>query len=334
MNVIVANKRQSMLQELEIDVIKTLEGEFDVDDLIAQFQNFFFQRMILDITALKNYKDVKTLQKLSITLDMDKVILLLDDSDESGSNEYLSKLISMGIYNFTKNIEGIMYLYNNPNTYRDVAHIHQLDASKTQEVVVEKYQEVEPVQGTKIIGVKNITKQSGATTLIYMMVKQLEKNYSVIALEVNKSDFRYFNDKKLVSIPSTDIGNAIASYSDHNVILIDINDSNEAERLCHEVLYLVEPSIIKLNKLMLVNSNAFKELKNKKIILNQSLLNAKDVLDFEYESGSKIYYNMPPLDEREKSIHVLNTLLVRLGFTRQKTNEQEKKNNVLGLFGK
>ena len=120
MNVIIANKQQSMLQNLEIDVIKTLEGEFDVDDIIAQFQNFFFQRMILDVTALKNYKDIRNLQKLSITLDMDKVILLLDDSDESGSSSYLSKLISMGIYNFTKNLEGIMYLYNNPNSYRDV----------------------------------------------------------------------------------------------------------------------------------------------------------------------------------------------------------------------
>ncbi len=334
MNVIIANKQQSMLQNLGIDIIKTLEGEFDVDDIVSQFRNFFFQRMILDITAIKNYKDIRTLQKLSIALDMDKVILLLDDSEESGSNEYLSKLISMGIYNFTKNVEGIMYLYNNPNTYRDVAHIHQIDNNQPQQVVVEKHVEVEPIVGTKIIGVKNVTKQSGATTLIYMMVKQLEKNYSVVALEINKSDFRYFNDKKLISIPNTELSDTISKYSYCNTILIDINDSKEAEDLCDEVLYLVEPSIIKLNKLMLVNSNAFKELKNKKIILNQSLLNAKDVLDFEYESGSKIYYNMPPLDEREKSIHALNLLLVRLGFTKQQTDEQEKKNSILGLFGK
>lgn len=334
MNVIIANKQSEALQSLGIDVIKTLEGEFDVDDIISQFQNFFFQRMILDVTALKNYKDITTLQKLSITLDMDKVILLLDDSDESGLNGYLSQLISMGIYNFAKNIEGIMYLYNNPNSYRDVAHIHQLSVVKPENIVEENYVEADPVQGTRVIGIKNVTKQSGATTLIYMMVKQLEKNYSVVALEVSKSDFRYFNDKKLISIPNSDIGNAIAKHQGYDVILIDINDSKEAENLCHEVLYLVEPSIIKLNKLMLINSNAFKDLKNKKIILNQSLLNAKDVLDFEYESGAKIYYNMPPLDEREKSIHALNLLLARLGFSRQKTSEQDKKNNILGIFGK
>ena len=58
MNVIIANKYQSMLDSLNIDVIKRLNGQFDVDDIINQFQNFFFQRMILDITALKNYKDI------------------------------------------------------------------------------------------------------------------------------------------------------------------------------------------------------------------------------------------------------------------------------------
>lgn len=332
MNVIISNKYTAMLDTLDIDVIKKLEGEFTVDEIINQFQNFFFQRMILDITAIKDYRDIKNLQKLSISLDMDKVILLLDDSSEGTSGDYLSKLISMGIYNFTKNVEGIMYLYNNPNSYRDVAHIQQLDMTSGEEVVIEKYEET--VTGTRIIGLKNVTKQSGATTLAYMMKNQLKQNYSVVAIEVNKGDFRYFNDKSLISTTNFEIGNQISKYSDNDVIIIDINDSKQAEELCHEVLYLVEPSIIKLNKLMLVNSGIFKELnkRNAKIVLNQSLLNSKDVLDFEYESGAKIYYNMPPLDEREKSIFALNSLLVRLGFTKQKEEEQEKKKSLLDLF--
>ena len=74
MNVIISNKYTSLLNELDIDVIKKLEGQYDVDDIINQFKNFFFQRMILDITAIKDYKNIQTLQKLSISLDMDKVI--------------------------------------------------------------------------------------------------------------------------------------------------------------------------------------------------------------------------------------------------------------------
>ena len=332
MNVIVANKYQSMLEGLGIDVIKKKVGEFDVDDIINEFQNFFFQRMILDITALKDYRDIKTLQKLSINLDMDKIILLLDDSADSTSSDYLSKLISMGIYNFTKNVEGIMYLYNNPNSYRDVAHIQQLDFSNGQDVVIEKYEST--VSGTRIIGIKNVTKNSGATTLTYMIRNQLLQHYSAVAIEVNKTDFKYFNDRKLISTTSAEIGNVVARYTDKDVILIDINDSVQAEQICNDVIYLVEPSIIKLNKLMLFNRNAFTNLKDKKVILNQSLLSSKDLLDFEYEAGIKVFYNMPPLDEREKSIHSLNAFLCRLGFIKQENDEQEKKNKLLGLFGK
>lgn len=335
MNVVISNKYQSMIESLNLDVIKSLNGEFEVEEIINQFQNFFYQRMILDITALKNYRDIRTLQKLSISLDMDKLILLIDDTTDDGSGTYLSKLISMGIYNFTKNAEGILYLYNNPNSYRDVAHIQQLDMEPVthEEVVVEKYENTVPT-GPRIIGIKNITKQSGATTLTYMIKNQLKENYSVVAIEVNKSDFRYFNDKDLVSTTNFEVGNTITKYSDHDVILLDINDSKQAEELCQDVIYLIEPSIIKLNKLMLVNSNIFKTLKDKKVILNQSLLSSKDVLDFEYESGLKIYYNMPPLDEREKSIYALNAFLVRLGFSKQKSEEQEKKKSILGIFGK
>lgn len=315
MNVIVSNKYQAMLQNLDIDVIKSLHGEFEIEELVSNFKNFFFQRMILDITSIKNYKDIKTLQKLSVSLDMDKVILLLDDSTEGTSTEYLSKLISIGIYNFTKNIEGIMYLYNNPNTYRDVAHIHQLEmVGNGAEIVVENYNQ--QVVGTKIIGIKNITKQSGATTLTYMMKNELKDAYSVVAIEVGKSDFRYFNDRTLISTTATEVGNVVAKYMDKDVIIIDVNDCKQAEEICHEVIYLIEPSIIKINKLMLINSKVFGTLKNKKVILNQSLLSPKDVLDFEYEARTKIYYNLPPLDERERGSNALIAFLIKLGFSR------------------
>ena len=335
MNVIISNKHQATLEMLDIDVIKSLNGEFDVDDIISQFQNFFFQRMIIDITALKNYKDIKTLQKLSISLDMDKVILLLDDSVDDGTGEFLSKLVSMGIYNFTRNVDGIMYLYNNPNSYRDVAHIQQLDINSTDPVSVNTTVVENIYTGTRVIGIKNVTKQTGATTLSYMMKKQLEKHYSVVALEVNKDEFRYFRDKNMYSVKDIELGNAIAKYNDRDVIIVDVNDSVQAESVCDDIIYLVEPSIIKLNKLMSVNPTVFKKIKGKKIILNQSILSPKDVLDFEYESGVKIYFNMPPLDERERSIHILNKFLVMLGFSKQQDNEEEnKKFNILGLFKK
>ena len=329
MNVIISNKYKDMLDNLPIDIIKNINGTFEVDDIVKEFQNYFFQRMILDITAINNYQDITNLQKLSINLDMDKVILVLDDSPASMAPDYLSKLISMGIYNFTKNVEGIMYLYNHPNSYRDVAQYHQLNSiAPAQPTIsqpvqsVERQVQVEYVQqkvGPTVIGIKNITKQSGATTLTYMMKKQLEKNYSVVAVEIGKNDFMYFGDKDMISTSAANFGNMVNKYSDRDVILVDINNDNTVLNNVSEVIYLVEPSIIKLNKLTAIDPKVLTNYSNKKVILNQSLLTNKDVLDFEYEARIKVYFNMPPLDEREKNIQILNVFLYKLGFTKQKT---------------
>ena len=335
MNVIISNRCATMLQSLNIDVIKSLNGEFDVEEIIAGFQNFYFQRMILDITAIRNYKDIKTLQKLSIALDMDKVILLLDDTPESSSNEYLSKLISMGIYNFTKNADGIMYLYNNPNSYRDVAHIHQLDSSSTEINTgnMDSNMSVHEEHKLRIIGFKNVTEDAGSTTLIYMLKKQLNLNYKVAGIEVDGRDFMYFNDKELISTTSNEFNETISKYNDYDVVLVDINKSSIAENICTEVFHLIEPSTIKLNRLMLSNGKILDVLKNKKVLLNKSILSQKDLSDFEYESRLKIFYNIPPLDERQKNISILNKFLVKLGFNKQQDSEVEKKSKKHGLFG-
>lgn len=329
MNVIVSNKNQLLLENLGIDIIKDMNGEFEVDEIIATFQNFFYQRMILDITAIKNYTDIVNLQKLSISLDMEKVILLLDGTEATSNPTFLSNLVSMGIYNFTKNVEGIQYLYNTPNTYRDVAQFHRLDATFGNAMVANNVAPIvqAPIQeaptqefyGTRVIGVKNVTRQSGASSLVYMMKNELSKHYSVIGIEVDKTDFNYFKDKNLISTVTSEIGSVINKHKDKNVIIVDINNSLVAEGFCQDVLYLIEPSIIKLQKLMTLNAVALQGLKDKKVILNQSLLSSSEVANFEYEARVKVFYNLAPLNERDKKLPELNKLLVKLGFNKQQS---------------
>lgn len=339
MNVVISNKLASIIQGLEIETLKTLNGEFTVDEIISEFKVLFFQRMILDITAIKDYKKVENLQKLAISLDADKIIILLDNDEESSDSSFQSKLVSMGIYNFTQSLEGIRYLYDHPNTYRDVAHIQQLDnvygTNPNPKTIVQTEVQRETVylekSGPKIIGIKNITKQSGATTLIYMMLNQLNKHYKAVAVELEKKDFTYFPSKQMFSKKASELGNFIGEHSDKDVILVDLNDTTNTENICNEVIYLIEPSVIKLNKYMLINPKGLIPYKDKKVVLNQSLLNQKDVLDFEYESRLKIFFNMPPLDEREKDIYILNVFLAKLGFNLQQDVETEKKKKR--LFG-
>lgn len=328
MNVIVSNKYQSMLQNLGIDIIKEMNGEFEVDEIVSTFQNFFYQKMILDITAIKNYKDIRNLQKMSMSLDMDKTILLLDGTQETSNPLFISQLISMGIYNFARNIEEIQYLYNSPNTYRDVAQYHSLDFNTqvggqvqgqsnvqpqtiVKTVYVDKYQES---PGCRIIGFKNASKHAGATTLIYMLVRKLKNKYKTIGIEVDGSDFTYFRDKNLISIGNDKLLTEINKYKNYEVVFVDINKSINAEGVCSEIYYLLEPSILKLNKMVALNPNILNTLRTKKVILNKSLLSSKDVSELSSESHLNFYYNMPPINDRELNNEYLDNLIATLGF--------------------
>ena len=312
MNVIVSNKNQSLLGSLDIDVIKSINGEFTVDEIIGTFSNFFFNRMFLDITAIKNFNDISNIQKLSMNLEMDKVILLLDNNLMS-DNTFLSKLISMGIYNFANNKESLMYLYNHPNSYKDVAHIHQLSANATVTASDKKGKPGEVsaapniVKTAKVVGFKNVTTNAGATTLIYMLKKLMcEKDY-VVAIEVNKNDFGFFNERDMYSVNQANLSAAINKFGTATMILVDLNDDNG--ELCDDIVYLVEPSIIKLNKMISKNRDIFNTLASEKIILNKSTLSQKDVNDFEFEGSLKVTFNIPPLNDRADNRELLNEFI-------------------------
>ncbi len=319
MNVIISNERQTELSNLDIEIIKSIHGIFEADELIQMFSNFFFGRMILDLTALKNYQDVRNLQKLSMSLDVEKIIVLLPDTPECLSPRFLSRLISMGIYNFTTNLDGVNYLLTNPNTYRDVAHLHQIDDidSTTTTTSTEGGNTVINniiSTGTFILGIKNITDHSGATMLTYMLKQELKNmGKSVLAIEVDKKDFLYFNDKELLSVNHDQLANELLRHKDVSVILIDLNKDGNID-VCTEVLYLIEPSTIKLNKLMRRDRKIFEKLAGRKVVLAQSILSDSDIREFEYEANIKTFFVLPPLDERMNNSEVLQNLLNKVGI--------------------
>ena len=349
MNVIIANKYSQMLSNLKIDVIKNVQGEYSVDEIVSNFQNFFFNKMILDITAIRDYSNIATIQKLSFGLDMSKVILLLDDSPVVNSPSYISELISMGIYNFTRNIDAVAYLVNNPNSYKDVAQYHILggtnpvgDSNNNKGTNIS----LDPGQvnsnfinesvnkmfmGTRVIAVKSLTDGAGATTLTYMMKKALEGKYKVLAVEVDKNDFMYFNDGDLRSVTSGELESITKNpNSDYEVILVDINDSDKISDI-KEVIHLIEPTTIKLNKMIRLDRLILDKMKNYQIVLNRSMLNDKDVEEFEYESRCKTFENLPYLDEKQEDNMPVKTFLYKMGFDRLIPEGLEKK--PVKLFG-
>lgn len=328
MDTVISNKYSSVLNELDIEVSKKLEGEYTVDEIISQFKNFFFNKMFLDITAIKDYKDLTNLQKLSMSIDMDKVILLLDKDDNiSDSEPFLAKLVNMGIYNFTKDQNNLMYLYTNPNVYRDVAYLQKIDTGENNNTTTDSSHSV---SNKRIIGIKNITDSAGATSLIYMLKKVLSSYYSVMALEVDKRDLTYFKDKDTLTVKDDEINNIISKYNSIDIFLLDLNKSNK-EYLCTDVLYLVEPSILKLNKLAIINPKIINDIKGKKVVLNKSLLSESEIADFEVETRIKVYYNIPPLNDKKDNSDILSPLLEKLGYIK-KSEETEKKKSIFDFL--
>ena len=328
MDTVISNKYSSVLNELDIEVSKKLEGEYTVDEIISQFKNFFFNKMFLDITAIKDYKDLTNLQKLSMSIDMDKVILLLDKDDSiSDSEPILAKLVNMGIYNFTKDQNNLMYLYTNPNVYRDVAYLQKIDTGENNNTTTDSSHSV---SNKRIIGIKNITDSAGATSLIYMLKKVLSSYYSVMALEVDKRDLTYFKDKDTLTVKDDEINNIISKYNSIDIFLLDLNKSNK-DYLCTDVLYLVEPSILKLNKLAIINPKIINDIKGKKVVLNKSLLSESEIADFEVETRIKVYYNIPPLNDKKDNSDILSPLLEKLGYIK-KSEETEKKKSIFDFL--
>lgn len=329
MDTIIANKYSEILGTLNIEVSKKLEGVYEVEEIISTFKNYFFNKLFLDITSIKDYKDLSNLQKLSMGINMDKVILLLDKDDQiSASKVFLSKLVSMGIYNFTTDTNSLMYLYTNPNIYRDVAHYQDID--KIEEDIPNVSLES---TSSRVLGIKNVTDSAGSTTLVYLLKKLLSDYYSTMAIELNKRDLIYFNDKDCLSIKEDELEDTLKKYNSVNVFIVDLDRTNK-DHLCTDVLYLIEPSTIKLNKLSLINPKVFSELKDKKIVLNKILLTDSDIANFEVESDLKVFYNIPSLNDKEDTSMYLLPLLEKIGYIKvqEEIIEQENNTNKKSIF--
>ena len=62
------------------------------------------------------------------------------------------------------------------------------------------------------------------------------------------------------------------------------------------------------------------------------ILNNKDIEDFEYEARTKVFYNLPPLDERRRNEEILN-LINTVGLSNiNDTNSKKSSGKILGLF--
>lgn len=358
MNVLVLNEQQSQLQSIEVDIIKSVTGKFEASEIVNMFKDFFFNKMILDVTALKGYENPTTYKIIVDGINPDKVIFFLPEGSDLCTSGFLSRLINFGIYNFTTNIEGAKYLVKKSNTLKDVESIikmaqgaNQTDFSKEETNSQQKnsqypnsiqeesksninnFSSVAIGNQPMIVGFQNVTDHAGATSLIYMLKKELTEIYKdkVYAVELDKMDFLSYSDKTMISTTSQQVRNVFNKLNNAKVILVDLNNTTQKD-LCTATIYLMEPSIIKLNTLMRKNKSILSVLKEKDVVLNKSLLTQKEISEFEYESGLNVLYNMPPLNDRKRN-EVIIDFLKKIRLISDNSNNTGS-GKIFGLFRK
>ena len=318
MNVIVTNEQQQKLAVLDVDIIKNIQGSYTAFEIVEMFKDFFYDKMILDITAIKGYEDINVMQNLSVNFDMSKVILLLDDSEKVNSPMYISQLISMGIYNFTNDVNTIKYLIDNPNQYKDVANYHNIGGFKKPALNERAVDNTRGKIGQKIIGIKNLSEGAGSTTLMQQMVKQLAFNYKVKGIELNGFDAIYFRRPDIIFCNDyTEAETKIQGLKGIDAIIIDLNEFEDKNKICTDIIYLLEPGIIRISK-FIKNINKYKDkLNDMKIVLNRSALKDEEINYFEKETGLNIYYNLTNFDDKKDRLLSIDKLLIKLGFNKQ-----------------
>lgn len=64
MNVVTSNENRSIIDRLDIDIIKRIDGQYELRELLSKFVNLYFNKMIIDITSIMNYQDMETIKQL------------------------------------------------------------------------------------------------------------------------------------------------------------------------------------------------------------------------------------------------------------------------------
>ena len=248
MNLVIVNENTIVVNALTIDIIKVLNGVYDVNSIEKELVNFYFNKVIIDITAIKNYFSSFDLFEFLNYFGKDKVILLLNDSAYCNSKEFLTQLINNGYYNFTSNSQGVSFLVNRSNTYEDVkkyiqttTFISELNSSIGSTNIQTKTNNI------KIIGIKNLSEGAGSTTLMQQMVKQLAFNYKVKGIELNGFDAIFFRRPDIIFCNDyTEAETKIQGLKGIDAIIIDLNEFEDKNKICTDIIYLLEPGIIRI----------------------------------------------------------------------------------------
>ena len=334
MNIIVTNKYKDLIYNSNIEILKDLHGVFKVSQIVNAFNSIFYKKIIIDATALDGFPKDTVLKELVSSFEKDKLILFLPP-DNPPPKKFLSFLVSINLYNFTDNPNGLIQLTKKSNTINDVSMFVEKEEVVMNTQGQDENQDIYDNSSVKkriILGLKSITGKSFSTEIIYSMMKLLEEKYQkkVLALEIDKRNFLFYNNQNMNSLDKTRIDSFLQSNSDVDIILVDLGkDANL--NICDDIICLVNPSLYEINKLMFTSRDAFLKLKGEKVMFVNSLLTDADVNQFAKEANISIYYNLSPINDRIVNNNI-EKLLAKLGFIENTESSKPTKKGLFDIF--
>ena len=200
MNIIVVNKYKDLIYSTNIEILKEMSGVFKVDQIANSFNSIFYKKIIIDATALAGFPKENVLKELASSFDPEKLILFLPP-DNPPPKSFLSFLVSLNIFNFTDNINGLVELVKKSNSINDVRGFIQTKEDNNKDLDINNVDNSYQTSDKIILGINSLNDDIFATELVYMMKKNLEEKYGkqVLAIEINKNEFRYFNSNNMLS---------------------------------------------------------------------------------------------------------------------------------------
>ena len=178
-----------------------------------------------------------------------------------------------------------------------------------------------------------ITPNTGEVTTDTIVVDFQATQRINILSELLKDEVARGNQQGIISqkngMLNNDNNNVIPLNKQDNELITNIINSsseNSAEQLAQSENF---SNADLSNKNVLETPNETIEQKNNEN--TQDILQNTDVADFESEANLKVYYNMPPLDERKRN-GIINDLLIRLGLINSSGSSNDNQGRIFGLF--
>ncbi len=123
MNILFSNINRNYIINYDLNIMKEIQGLYTSKEIVSMLTDVTYNKLIIDITSIKDYGNLDNVRELSSNLDSSKIVLILTNEPMTLSTYYISNLVNMGIYNFTVIPGEIPTLLVNPRNFEQAKQI-------------------------------------------------------------------------------------------------------------------------------------------------------------------------------------------------------------------